>query len=71
MIKQTEGVSLTGHRILRCKSCKQEFYVASNTSYAKKVCFCPYCGDSADGKAKPRCTPRRRYQIEEIEEEDI
>ena len=48
MLKQTEYSSPDGHRYLKCKTCKQEFYVVSATHYAKTVCFCPYCGDYAN-----------------------
>lgn len=48
MLKQTEYSSPDGHRYLKCKTCKQEFYVVSAAHYVKTVYFCPYCGDYAN-----------------------
>lgn len=34
-------------RFLKCKRCKNEFFVTWNSGYAKTVCFCPVCGQEA------------------------
>lgn len=47
MIKRT-NFFLDGHQLLKCKSCKQEFYVVSAAVFEKTVCFCPFCGDYAN-----------------------
>ena len=44
MLKQMPFSSPDGHIYLKCKRCKQQFYVVSDSCYAKTVCFCPYCG---------------------------
>lgn len=54
MLKRTEDISLDGHTYLKCKTCKQEFYVVSSAYYAKTICFCPYCGDYANKLNKLR-----------------
>lgn len=41
-----------GHLYMKCKRCKQEFYVVSAARYHKTVCFCPYCGQEAVLKRK-------------------
>ena len=53
MIKWT-NFSLDGHQLLKCKSCKQEFYVVSAAVFEKTVCFCPFCGDYANKVDKIR-----------------
>ena len=47
MLKWTNFSSPDGHVYLKCKSCKQEFYVVSAAYYSKTINFCPYCGDHA------------------------
>lgn len=44
MIVGTNYSSPDGHTYLKCKRCKQEFYVVSAARYLKTVCYCPYCG---------------------------
>lgn len=47
MLKQSEHYSSDRHVYLKCKTCKQEFYVVPAAYYSKTVNFCPYCGDYA------------------------
>ncbi len=44
MIVGTSYSSPDGHVFLKCKRCKQEFYVVEGARYRKLVNFCPYCG---------------------------
>ena len=59
MLKTTDFSSPDGHRYLKCKSCKQEFYIVNAARYYKTICFCPYCGDSAQ--------PRKHYDPDDYE----
>ena len=52
MLKRTEFSSPDGHVYLKCKTCKQEFYIVSAARYIKTICFCPYCGDKANKTPK-------------------
>ena len=55
MLKRTDFISKDGHPFLKCKTCKQEFYIVhAGSYYAKTVCFCPYCGDFANKTDKLR-----------------
>ena len=47
MLKRTNYSSPDGHVFLKCKTCKNEFYVVNSAYYAHTVMFCPYCGDCA------------------------
>lgn len=50
----TKKHSDTGYTFLKCKRCKNEFYVVWNSTHAKTVCYCPSCGQ-----------PRKDIQIKE------
>jgi len=52
MLKFTDYSSPDGHTYLKCKTCKQEFYIVSAAVYYKTVYYCPYCGDPANKKKK-------------------
>ena len=54
MLKQTDYSSPDGHVYLKCKSCKQEFYIVSAAVFSKTINFCPYCGDYAHKMDKLR-----------------
>ena len=59
MIVYTPYSSPDGHTYMKCKRCKQEFYIVSAAVYHKTVCFCPYCGQEAN--------PRRKYDPDDYE----
>lgn len=65
MLKWTDHTSTDGHCFLKCKTCKQEFYVVSAAYYAKTVCFCPYCGDFASKTDKLRYRNREGFEEED------
>lgn len=47
MLTLTDYSSPDGHQYLKCKRCKQEFYIVSAAIYRKTIGFCPYCGQKA------------------------
>ena len=47
MLKQTNFSSPDGHTFLKCKTCKNEFYIVNSAYYVHSIMFCPYCGDYA------------------------
>lgn len=54
MLKWTNYSSPDGHTFLKCKTCKNEFYVVNSAYYVHSIMFCPYCGDYARKRDKPR-----------------
>jgi len=54
MLKLTEYSAPDGHVYLKCKRCKQEFYIVNAAKYVKTICFCPYCGEPAAKKSKAK-----------------
>ena len=50
MLVLTNYSSPDGHTYMKCKRCKQEFYIVSAAKYYKTICFCPYCGQEANPK---------------------
>lgn len=52
MLTLTDFSSPDGHTYLKCKRCKQEFYVVSAAIYVKSIGFCPYCGQRAKPQEK-------------------
>jgi len=48
MLKSTGFSAPDGHEYLKCKTCKQVFYIVNEAIYIKTICFCPYCGDYAN-----------------------
>lgn len=33
---------------LKCKRCRNEFLVETNSYYSRTVCFCPFCGQERE-----------------------
>lgn len=65
MLKRTEYSSTDGQVYLKCKTCKQEFYVVSAARYAKTVCYCPYYGDYANKTRRLKNGKRMFICVEE------
>ncbi len=70
MLKRTEFSSPDGHVYLKCKTCKQEFYVVSAARYLKTICYCPYCGDS-DHKKRYKKHVNNSFEDDSITQEDL